>query len=163
MAYQKERLQEIIRNEVSMIIERDFRIPGTLITVLGTEVTADRQHAVVFYSVYPTEKSDEIIRILGRAIGSIQYRINRSLPIRPVPKIRFVRDDSAEEASRIEVLARQSLQSETLAQASQGLTPLETIPKRQRPRSLVGLIKKTRSGKLSRHAGLPKRKLRKAA
>ncbi|MDP3963229.1 MAG: 30S ribosome-binding factor RbfA [bacterium] len=107
MAFKKERLQEIIRHEVSQILERDFRRPGVLVTVLGADVSPDRQHAVIFFSVYPADKGEEIDQMIGRVIGIIQRDLNHTLQMRPVPKLRFVRDTSAAEAASIESLIKQ--------------------------------------------------------
>lgn len=99
------RVNSLIQEELSKIILRDFDFPiDILVTLTRVEATANLIEAKAYISVYPEEKADEIIRILSKSIYDIQYKINRILRMRPIPKIIFVKEKNISEAGRIEEL-----------------------------------------------------------
>ena len=99
------RVNSLIQEELSKLILRDFDFPiDILVTLTRVEATPNLIEAKAYVSVYPEEKADEIIRILGKSIYDIQYKINRTLRMRPIPKIIFVKEKNISEAGRIEEL-----------------------------------------------------------
>lgn len=105
--HKKERLQEILRQEVAEIIERDLREPGILATVTGVEISQDRRHATVFCSVYPFDNHQRVMQRLERAAGFVLSRLGNRLKIHPLPQLRFKLDTSQEAASRVDALLKQ--------------------------------------------------------
>jgi ribosome-binding factor A len=53
-------------------------------------------------SVIPSSKADEAMKILERAHGELQFRLNRTLNIKPMPRIHFYVDHGPENAARVE-------------------------------------------------------------
>lgn len=99
------RVNSLIQEELSKIILRDFDFPiDILVTLTRVESTPNLIEAKAYVSVYPEEKSDEILRILGKSIYDIQHKINRTLRMRPIPKIIFVKEKNISEAGKIEEL-----------------------------------------------------------
>ena len=60
--------------------------------------------AKVYISVFPEEKADGIVRALQKSVYDVQYKINRTLRQRPIPKIKFVKETEISKAARIEEL-----------------------------------------------------------
>lgn len=99
------RVNSLIKEELSKLILRDFDFPlEILVTLTRVETTPNLIEAKAYISVYPEEKADEIIRILNKSIYNIQHKINRTLRMRPIPKIGFVKEKNISEAGRIEEL-----------------------------------------------------------
>lgn len=106
MPYRHEKIQELLHHEVARTLQRDFAFAGVLITVTGTRVSSDGQHAAVSISVFPENDREKVLGILEGAIFHIQQNINRQLRMRPVPKIRFVPDHALEHLGRIDQILK---------------------------------------------------------
>ena len=107
MAYRIERLNELIRQVLGEIIleTEDFE-PGVLVTIMAVETSKDVLHSRVIISVFPEKKAKAILEILNRHIYNLQQLLNKKLEMRPVPKIRFVLDQTEAEAEKLEGLLR---------------------------------------------------------
>lgn len=105
MSNRVERVNSLLRDEISKIILRDFAFsPEILITLTRAEVSGNLIEAKIYISAYPEEKGDDVIKILNREIFDIQQKINKKLNMRPVPKIIFVKDKVVSRAGKIEEL-----------------------------------------------------------
>ena len=60
--------------------------------------------AKAYISVFPEEKSAGILNALQKSVYDIQYKINRTLRMRPIPKIKFVKETEISKAAKIEEL-----------------------------------------------------------
>jgi ribosome-binding factor A len=103
----RERVTELIHQEISKKIPL-LKDPGLgFITVLAVRLSADFNQAKVFYSVLGTP--DECRRTqeaLDRAKGVIRNHLRSLENLKDAPELMFVQDHSAEEAQRVlEVLS----------------------------------------------------------
>lgn len=96
------RINQLLKKEIGEIILREIGFEGALITVTRVETSSKLNDASVYISAIPDEKIDNVFKVLNRNIYNIQKMINRRLRIRPVPKIRFVREPLTKEAEKIE-------------------------------------------------------------
>jgi ribosome-binding factor A len=105
MSHKIEKLNELIRQVLGRIIleEEDFE-PGVLVTIMAVETSDDILHSRVVVSVFPDKKAKMIFGILNRHIYGLQQMLNKKLKMRPVPKIRFVLDQTESEAEHLEKL-----------------------------------------------------------
>lgn len=106
MAHRLEKIQELLHHEVAGLLQRDFAFAGVLLTVTGAKISSDGQHAAIFFSVFPENERERIAQILEESIFRIQQVINRRMRMRPVPKLRFVPDNSGERVGRIDRILR---------------------------------------------------------
>lgn len=98
-----ERVNELIKREISQILLREIDFPkDVLVTVTRAESTPNLIESFVFISVIPEEKAGLVLRILNRQIFKIQQNINRNLNMRPIPKIIFRIEKNTGEADKIE-------------------------------------------------------------
>lgn len=102
-----ERIQEVILEEISNLIQKglkDPRISG-FITVTGVEVSANLKHAKVFVSVMGSEKEKGAsLEGLESAKGYIRSQLGKKLYLKSVPELMFKHDDTAEYATNIQKL-----------------------------------------------------------
>lgn len=96
-----ERISELLHHEVAGVILREFDFGGPLATVSSVEIASNRQQASVYVTVYPYDKSKEVLKKLTDEVGLIQQQLNKALKMRPVPKIIFKLDDSEERSRHI--------------------------------------------------------------
>ncbi len=100
-----EKVNSLLQTEIGKILLKDFAFsPEILVTLTRVETTANLIEARCYISVFPEEKSVGILRALDKSTYDIQYKINRALRMRPVPKIKFVKETEIAKAARIEEL-----------------------------------------------------------
>jgi len=98
-----EKVNELIKRELSQIINREIDWPeGVLVTLTSVETSADLEQAKIWVSVFPFEKFKEVMKILRKEKFFLQGLLNRRLIMRPLPKIQFLIDQTEEEAEKIE-------------------------------------------------------------
>jgi ribosome-binding factor A len=103
-----ERLAEVIRTEVSEIIQRELRDPRIgFISITDVEVSGDLRHAKIFVSVLgDAEAKRQTMVGLEHARGHIRSVLGARLAVRFVPEVAFRLDDSIERGARVSTLLR---------------------------------------------------------
>jgi ribosome-binding factor A len=95
MSQRTSQVGALMTQEINNIMLRDFEPPrGCLITISHTEPTPDLKHAKVFVSVLPHSMSGTALAALKKQTGHIQYKLNRTLSMRFVPRIQWVYDET---------------------------------------------------------------------
>lgn len=115
MKYRRERMQDLLRQEISTIIQHDIKDPGLgFITVVETRMTQDLKYAKIYYTVYGTDEEKEKTAVaLKRATNYIKRLIGERIRLKYVPDLTFVYDTDQERAARIdEILKKVSHVSE---------------------------------------------------
>ena len=93
MSRRTDRVNELLRREISSVLQRDFEWNGLLVTVNAVEVSQDLKDARVFIGVLGGEGEKVISRLNGER-GSIQGRVMQRVVLKNTPVLRFVSDDS---------------------------------------------------------------------
>lgn len=97
-----QRVNELLKQEISKLILREIDFAGALITVTEVKTSADLGQTKVKISVMPIKKGEQVLRIIEKKIFHLQQIINKKLNMKRVPKIRFVIDQAEIKAQRIE-------------------------------------------------------------
>jgi len=98
-----QRVNHLIRNELAKIILKEIEFPSdVLVTLTRVQATKDLTESRVFISVFPEEKSKEVLKVLGGQIYFLQKKLDRTLRMRIVPKIIFLKEEKMVEAGKIE-------------------------------------------------------------
>lgn len=105
MSNRIEKVDSLLEHEIGKILLKDFAFsPEILVTLTRVISSSNLIEAKVYISVYPETKSDGILNALNKSVYDIQFKINRTLKMRPIPKIRFVKETEISKAGRIEEL-----------------------------------------------------------
>ena len=105
MSNRVEKTNSLLEHEIGKILLHDFAFsPEILVTLTRVDCSANLIDAKVYISVFPEAKSDVILNALQKSVYDVQYKINRTLRQRPIPKIRFVKDKEISKAGRVEEL-----------------------------------------------------------
>lgn len=107
MSQRLERVEELLRDELSRILQREVRDPRVqLATVSRISVSRDLAHAEVWVSVLgdDEEQREGAITVLTRAQGFIRSLLARRVKIRSVPHLVFKLDRGAEHSQKITAL-----------------------------------------------------------
>lgn len=108
MRYRRLRLQDLLREEISAIIQRDLKDPGLgLVTILDVRVTEDLRSAKILYSVYgDKEEKERTGAAINRSRGYIKFLLGQRLKLKFMPDIRFVTEDTYEHIEKIEEILK---------------------------------------------------------
>lgn len=105
-----ERINELIRDEISDLIRREVRDPrlSGLISVTDVKTSPDLQHANVYVSVLgPEQERKDAIEAMNKASRFIRRELGSRLNLRHTPQLSFYLDTSLERGARIMDLLRE--------------------------------------------------------
>ena len=116
MSNRIEKVNSLLEHEIGKILLRDFAFnPNILVTLTRVDTSANLIEAKAYVSVFPEERSEVILNALQKSVYDIQHKINRTLKMRPIPKIRFVKETEISKAAKIEeLLVKAKIQDEDL-------------------------------------------------
>jgi ribosome-binding factor A len=108
MKYRKLRVQDLLREEIALIIQREIRDPGMgFITVLGVKMSDDLKDAKVYLSIYGDEgQKAATLAALKRSRNYIKFLLGKRIHLRSMPELHFIIDDTYERAARIEEILK---------------------------------------------------------
>ncbi len=104
MAHRIERVNSLIRQEISELLQRQVKDPrlGNFIAVTEVITSPDLGRAKVFVSrMGGDEDKQEILRALTSASGFFRSELAKNLKLRRTPELVFQWDDSIEKGNRI--------------------------------------------------------------
>ena len=106
MSYRIGRVNQLIREELSRIMQREVRDPRfNFLSVNAVETAADLKFAKVYVSHLSTsENKKEILNALAGAAGYFRGELGKVLTLRHVPELAFYWDDSIEHGSIMDQL-----------------------------------------------------------
>ena len=98
-----ERVQELIKAEISRIIREDVNDPRIgFISITRVDISADLENAKIMVSILDSEEGKTACMFgLQSATSFIRGKLGDILEMRTVPELRFVRDDSLAKASDV--------------------------------------------------------------
>ena len=99
-----EKLQELIKQEMSKMLLREIKDPRIgFVTVTDVEMTGDLREAKIFVSVMGDEKKvKDSLKGLQSAVGFIRREIGRRIRLRFTPEISFALDTSLDYSEHIQ-------------------------------------------------------------
>ena len=95
MSQRLDRINELMKREISTIVQKDFEFKNSLVTISDVEVTQDLREAKVFVSVLGGHM-DNVLDKLTASKSSIQSQVNKRVTLRCTPVLMFRGDTSAE-------------------------------------------------------------------
>src|SRR5688500_16653717 len=105
MSRRTERVNELLREEISEILRREARDPrlDTMVSITEVDTAQDMSHAKVHVSIYGTEdERTAVMKALQTARPFVQRLLRQRLPdLRMIPELSFHRDDSIERGVRL--------------------------------------------------------------
>ena len=104
MSHRIERVNSLIRHELSELLKRQVKDPrlGNFIAVTAVVTSGDMKHAKVFVSrMGSTEEKQKTLGVLSSASGFLRRELTRRLRIKHVPELSFQWDDSIERGDHL--------------------------------------------------------------
>jgi len=88
------RVNELLLREISAVIQRDYEVPGALVTVREVETTQDLKGAQGWIGVLGGHVN-AVLDKLNREHGSIQTKVMKRVVLKSTPVLHFLHDASA--------------------------------------------------------------------
>jgi len=103
-----ERVNQLIKKELSQIILREVDFPeNVLVTLIHVDTSPNLIETKVFLSIMPEDKAPHVLGILNKRIYILQQVLNKRLKMRPMPRIIFKEEIGVQKAGRVdEILER---------------------------------------------------------
>jgi ribosome-binding factor A len=102
------RAGELIRHALMDILSReefsDPDLQGKSITITEVRISPDLKNATAFSAPLGGDDMAKTVAALNRAAGFLRGRLSREIDMRYTPILRFIADDSYDEARRIDEL-----------------------------------------------------------
>ena len=115
MAHRIERVNNLIRQEMSGLLQRQVKDPrlSSFVTVTEVITSPDLRHAKIFVShIGSDEEKQETLSVLVAASGFLRNELARRLKLRRIPELSFHWDDSIERGTHLlELIDRVSADS----------------------------------------------------
>ncbi|MBI2941422.1 MAG: 30S ribosome-binding factor RbfA [Chloroflexi bacterium] len=106
-----ERLNHLLRKELSELLQRELRDPrlAGLMSITSVELSSDLRHARIYISALGGQtEQKQSLDALRNAAGFLRHELATRLTLRTVPDLDFQIDTSMERADRIMRLLRES-------------------------------------------------------
>lgn len=128
MSERTARLDELLRQEISVIFTREVHDPRVgFVTVTDVEVTPDLRHASVWISIIGDEaERRETMRVLGRAMPYVRHHLGK-LRLKRIPELHLKEDRTAERGTRV-LRILDELEAGALAVDAEEAGTAETLP-----------------------------------
>ncbi len=97
------KVNEQLRKLLGEIMERELSLkPGVIITIPKVDTSKDLRYTRMFISVFPERETNYVVETLKKELSGIQKKLYAKLYMRPMPKLAFEIDTTAQEADKVE-------------------------------------------------------------
>ena len=103
------KISRLIQKELSEIFLLQTKsMNGVLVSVSAVRISPDMSIARVYLSVFPSERSQEIVKNINDNMKSIRYELGTRVrhQLRIIPELKFFVDDSLDYAERMDELLK---------------------------------------------------------
>lgn len=102
MKHRLERVKEVIKRELSEIIQREIAFQATLVTVQDVDITPDLKQCHVFIGAIGKESDkNEAIEKLEKRRAHLQRELAKRVVLKFTPQLHFQLDTSIERGVRV--------------------------------------------------------------
>jgi len=104
MAHRIERVNSLIRQEISELLQRQVKDPrlGSFVAVNEVSTTPDLKYAKIFVSrIGSEEEKQETLSVLATASGFLRKELAKRLKLRRIPELTFHWDYSIERGDHL--------------------------------------------------------------
>lgn len=103
------KIARLIQKELSDIFLLQTKaMHGVLVSVSVVRISPDMSYARVYLSVFPSERSKEIVKNINDNMKSIRFELGNRVryQLRIIPELKFFVDDSLDYAAHIDELLK---------------------------------------------------------
>jgi len=102
MKHRLQRVNEVLKRELSEIILREVSFEATLVTVQSVDITPDLKNAFVYVSAIGSdEQKRSVINVLNGHRQTLQHELTKRVVLKYTPQLHFKVDQSIERGDRV--------------------------------------------------------------
>lgn len=104
-----QKINRLIQKELGeLLLIEAKKMPGVIISVTNVRVSADLSVAHSYLSVFPSEKSKELVSNINENVKTVRYDLGKKLKnqLRVIPELTFHVDDSLDYIENIDKLLK---------------------------------------------------------
>jgi len=103
MSIRLEKINDLIRDNLSEIINKNLSLKkGVFVSINKVDTSKDLRYTKVLISIFPESEKDYVLATLKKEMFRIQKLSNQKLATKPLPRIRFVIDDSGSKLTELD-------------------------------------------------------------
>jgi len=107
MAYRIDKIENLIKEEISLIFLRKLQDPAFgFLTITNVKVSPDLRIAKIYISVFEREKRESVLEKVKASSGFIRTELASRIRIKFVPELKFFIDDTLDYVEKIEGLIK---------------------------------------------------------
>ncbi len=108
MAYRVQKVEQLIKDEVSLILLEKMRDSlNGMVTVTTVKLSPDLKQAKIYVSVLEADRRKAVMDKLAETLGMIRSTLASRIRLRFVPELKFFLDDTADYVDHLEQLFKQ--------------------------------------------------------
>lgn len=103
------KISRLLQKELSEIFLLQTKaMPGVLVSVSAVRISPDMNIARVYLSIFPSEKSEEMVKNINNNMKSIRFELGTRVrhQLRIIPELKFFVDDSLDYIEKIDALLK---------------------------------------------------------
>lgn len=103
------KIARLLQKELSEIFLLQTKaMPGVLVSVSAVRISPDMSIARVYLSVFPSDKSEEMVKNINNNMRSIRFELGTRVrhQLRIIPELKFFVDDSLDYIEKIDALLK---------------------------------------------------------
>lgn len=103
------KIARLLQKELSEIFLLQTKaMPGVLVSVSAVRISPDMSIARVYLSVFPSDKSEEMVKNVNNNMKSIRFELGTRVrhQLRIIPELKFFVDDSLDYIEKIDALLK---------------------------------------------------------
>lgn len=106
MAHRTRRVADLLKEEISLIIQRGIKDPRIgFITITHIKMSEDIKHAKIYFCTLETENNkSEVLDTLNNASQFMRAELKKVVHLKYIPYLKFFIDDTLEYVKKIEHL-----------------------------------------------------------
>ena len=104
-----QKIARLIQKELAEMFQHQTQAAhGLLVSVSAVRISPDMSVCRAYLSVFPSEKSQEVVENINRNVKSVRYELGKRLryQLRIIPELRFFVDDSLDYIEHIDELLK---------------------------------------------------------
>jgi ribosome-binding factor A len=117
MTWQISSMETTRQNKIARLLQKELgdifllqtkAMPGILISVSVVRISPDLSIARVYLSIFPSEKSEELVKNINANMRAIRYELGKRVrhQLRIIPELKFFVDDSLDYIDKIDSLLK---------------------------------------------------------
>ncbi|MGI9228293.1 MAG: 30S ribosome-binding factor RbfA [Gammaproteobacteria bacterium] len=102
-----QRVADQVQRELAVVIQRELTQELGMITLSATDVSPDMKNAKVYFTFLQQTKELDAVALQARLndmAGHFRHHLAKTLPLKMVPRLTFIYDESIERANRLNAL-----------------------------------------------------------